>query len=127
MIDYSGDVPAAIGERHPDGIDGVIDLATRDPDAFDRLARHVRAGGRVASSIGVADVGGLAKREVKATNLNAQADTSGFEKVLAAAGEGRLRIPVERVFSLEDVPQGLELLASGTARGKFVVRVGSES
>ena len=36
-VDYTGDVVAAIRERHPDGIDAVIDAVNRDHDVFATL------------------------------------------------------------------------------------------
>lgn len=41
------------------------------------------------------------------------------EGILAA--EGALTFPVTRTFSLHDLHEGLELLGTGQARGKYVV------
>ena len=33
-VDWSKDTAAAVRELHPDGVDGVIDLVSRDPGSF---------------------------------------------------------------------------------------------
>ena len=48
-------------------------------------------------------------------------DPADFVRLLQIAGEGALTIPVTRTFSLHDLHEGLELLGSGHARGKYVV------
>src|SRR3954471_17793364 len=68
-IDYATtDAAATVRERYPDGIDAVIDLVDR-ADTFRRVADLVRDGGRIATTLGAADVEGLAARGVHATNV----------------------------------------------------------
>jgi NADPH:quinone reductase-like Zn-dependent oxidoreductase len=51
-IDFtSGDLGDVLRERYPNGVDALIDLATRG-DGFAELAAHVRDGGRIASTLG---------------------------------------------------------------------------
>ncbi|HEX9377771.1 MAG TPA: NADP-dependent oxidoreductase [Actinomycetota bacterium] len=121
VVDYTDDVAALVRERRPDGIDGLIDLVNRDPGAFATLAELVRDGGRAATTMGSADVEGLSARGIAATNVFAQGDPAAFARLVAAAGSGILTVPVTRTFALEDVPEALELLGSGRARGKYVV------
>ncbi len=121
VVDYTDDVAALVRERRPDGIDGLIDLVNRDPGAFATLAELVRDGGRAATTMGSADVEGLSARGIAATNVFAQGDPAAFARLVAAAGSGILTVPVTRTFALEDVPEALELLGSGRARGKHVV------
>lgn len=89
-IDYtSEDVVSEIRERHPDGVEGLVDLVNF-ADGFARLAEVVAPGGRAASLLGVADPEQLAARHVRATNVVGIADpawpnsstqeTSGFRR-----------------------------------------------
>lgn len=123
FVDYIGDVVAAVRERHPEGVDALIDLVNRDGEALAKVAELVKDGGRVATTMGSADVEGLAGRDVAATNVFAQADPAQFARLLEVAGEGSLTVPVTRTFSLGDLHEGLELLGTGQARGKYVVKL----
>jgi NADPH:quinone reductase-like Zn-dependent oxidoreductase len=124
VVDYTGDVAAWVGEHHPDGIDALIDFVNRDAGALTNLAEVVKDGGRLATTMGTADVEGLGARNVTATNVVAQSDPAQFVRLLQIAGEGALTVPVTRTFSLHDLHEGLELLGAGQARGKYVVTLG---
>lgn len=123
VVDYTGDVAAEVREHHPDGIDAVVDLVNRDGGALASVAELVKEGGRLATTMGSADVEGLAARGVTASNVFAQSDPADFARLLQVAGEGALTVPVTRTFSLHDLHEGLELLGTGQARGKYVVKV----
>jgi NADPH:quinone reductase-like Zn-dependent oxidoreductase len=121
VVDYSGDVAALVRDRHPDGIDALIDLVNRDGGALANLADLVKDDGRLATTMGSADEEGLASRGVQATNVFAQSDPAHFARLIQIAGEGAFTVPVTRTFSLHDLHEGLELLGAGLARGKYVV------
>jgi NADPH:quinone reductase-like Zn-dependent oxidoreductase len=123
VVDYTDDVPAWVREHHPEGVDALIDLVNRDSEALANLAELVKDGGRLATTMGSADVEGLAGRGVEATNVFAQSEPANFARLLQVAGEGTLTVPVTRTFSLHDVHVGLELLGTGQARGKYVVKL----
>ena len=53
-IDRTTDVTAAIRERHPDGINALLDLVNRDPATFAANTAVLTAGGRAASALGAA-------------------------------------------------------------------------
>jgi NADPH:quinone reductase-like Zn-dependent oxidoreductase len=121
VVDYTGDVAAWARERHPEGIDALVDVVNRDSEALSNVAELVKRGGRVATTMGSADVESLAGRGVAATNVFAQADPASFTRLIEVAGAGNLAITVSRRFSLVDLQEGLELLGTGQARGKYVV------
>src|SRR5919201_4820861 len=50
-VDYSGDEAAAVREKHPEGIDGLI-VAVPLGDAFASVAGLVKDGGRIATATG---------------------------------------------------------------------------
>jgi len=89
------------------------------------VAELVKSGGRVATTMGSADVEGLAARGVRGSNVFAQSDPAHFVRLLQIAGEGALTVPVTRTFSLHNLHEGLELLGTGHARGKYVVTLES--
>lgn len=119
-IDYSGDLPATVREQHPDGIEVLIDLVHRGDD-FEEVSSLVKDGGRIATTLGTADVEKLRARGINATNVNAESSPAAFDQVVSAASKGELTVAVTQTFPLEDVAEGLELLGTGKARGKLVV------
>ena len=121
VVDYTGEVAAWVREHHPNGIDALIDLVNRDGEALAKVAELVKDGGRLATTMGSADVEGLASRGITASNVFAQSDPAHFARLLQVAGEGAITVPVTRTFSLHDLHEGLELLSTGQARGKYVV------
>ena len=121
VVDYSGDVVSAVRAGHPEGIDALVDVVNRDAAVLSDVAGLVKDGGRVATTLSAADVEGLARRGVAATNVFAQADPAPFGRLLEVAGAGGVTVPVTRTFALGDLDEGLELLGTGQARGKFVV------
>jgi NADPH:quinone reductase-like Zn-dependent oxidoreductase len=120
-VDYvTGDVAAEVRERHPDGVDGLVDLVSRSPEEAGPLAALVRDGGRVASPIGAASAGA---RDLVATNVMAQALPPAVLSDLAGmADRGELRIPVDAVYPLDEAPAAVEAFARGK-RGKLVLSV----
>jgi NADPH:quinone reductase-like Zn-dependent oxidoreductase len=123
VIDYSGDVAAAVRSAHADGIDGLIDAVNRG-DAHGPLAELVKDGGRIATTTGAADVEALAKRSVAAANVVGQTDPGPFANVLAMAGDGELVVPITRTFAFDQLPEALGLVGSRSSRGKFAVTIG---
>lgn len=123
FVDFQGDVAAAVRERYPDGVDALIDVVNRDGAALAGLAELVKDGGRVATTMGAADVEGFASRGISATNAMAQADTAPFAQLLASADEWKLTVPISRTFPFDEAGRGLELFRTGHTRGKYVVRM----
>ncbi len=119
-VDYSSDVVGTLRERYPDGIEGLIDLVNRGED-FTRVAELVKSGGRIATTLGAADVEQLAARGVTANNVFAQADPAAFARLVEIAAEGKVAAAITRTFSLADVGEGLDLMRQGKARGKYIV------
>jgi NADPH:quinone reductase-like Zn-dependent oxidoreductase len=91
-------------------------------DALTDICVVVGPGGRVASLLGAADVEYFAGRDVHATNVNAVATVEKLQRLGAMATSGELRIPVQEVYSLDQVEEALEAFRQGK-RGKLIVRV----
>ncbi len=121
-IDYTtGDVAEAVRARYPDGVSALIDTINRS-EAFGPMAALVRDGGRLATTLGAADVKGLAGRNVAATNVMG---TPTPEKLTSLAGQvaaGRLQVRVQQTFPLSEATAALAAFAAGTL-GKIVLIV----
>lgn len=117
-VDYTGDVVAAVRDRFPDGLDGLIDLVHRDHDAFASMTAVVRAGGRATSVVGGAgdatEIGGVSVSNVggNPAHLHALADR------IAA---GSLRAAIRRTYPLDDAAQGMADLTNEHTLGKLVI------
>jgi NADPH:quinone reductase-like Zn-dependent oxidoreductase len=120
-VDYTGEVAGDIRERHPDGIDGLIDLVNRDPSGFASLVGLVRAGGHATSVVGGAgestEIGGVAVSNV-----------GGNPALLPALGElvkeGRLWAPIQRTYPLDEAATALRDLTDQHTLGKLLIEIG---
>jgi NADPH:quinone reductase-like Zn-dependent oxidoreductase len=121
-IDYTaGSLVDAVSRHYPDGITALIDLVNQQDELTD-LGSVVRAGGRVASLLGAADVEHFAARSVTATNVNAAPTADKLERLANLASSGELRVLIQGVYSIDQVGEAFEAFRQGT-RGKLIVRV----
>jgi NADPH:quinone reductase-like Zn-dependent oxidoreductase len=122
-IDYSaGDVAEAVRARFPDGVTALIDVVNRDVD-FAPMAALVRDGGRIATTLGAADVEALAQRNVRATNVMGTPTSEKLATLAEAAAAGTLRVEVQGTFPLDGADEALQAFSRGTV-GKLVLVVG---
>ena len=122
VVDYSGDVPAAVRGRHPEGVDALI-LAVHLGEALGPTLELVKDGGRVASTVGGADDEALVARRVSAANVLGQADPGPFAAVVQMAAEGSLTVPITRTYAFEQLPEALGLVGERRSRGKLAVTI----
>jgi len=122
VIDYTqpglGDT---VRRLTPDGLAGLIDAVSR-AEAFGPLAALLRGGGRAATTLGAADVAALAARGVTATNVAGTPTTQKLSMLAEQAANGRLRVPIQASYELEDFGSAIDAFGSGT-RGKIVLRM----
>ena len=78
----------------------LIDTVNRG-EAFGPMAAVVRAGGRIATTLGAADVDALAERNVCATNLLGTPTPGKLTQLAEAAASGSLRVEVQGTYPLE--------------------------
>ena len=122
-IDYTReDVVSAIRERYPEGIEGLADFANY-ADGFASLADLCAPGGGVASTLGAADSEGLAAKDLRATNVMGSPDPVLLRRLGEFADSGKLRVPLERTFSLEEATSGLDAFQREHVLGKFAISV----
>ncbi|MGZ4381504.1 MAG: NADP-dependent oxidoreductase [Gaiellaceae bacterium] len=122
-VDYTGgDIVAAVREGHPDGVRSVIDLVNHGDDFMPAVAL-VQAGGRTASPLGAANADELAAREITGTNVMAShPGPAGLARLAESAASGELKVVIDAIRPLEEVPAAVEEFARGK-RGKVVVSI----
>jgi NADPH:quinone reductase-like Zn-dependent oxidoreductase len=86
------------------------------------MASLVRDGGRLATTMGAADVEALAARGVHGTNLMAQPTAEKLAEVAEHVDEGSVRAEVQRTFPLDQAAAATAAFAAGTV-GKLVLTV----
>jgi NADPH:quinone reductase-like Zn-dependent oxidoreductase len=117
-VDYTGELATAIRERHPNGVDGIIDLVDRDPAAFSAVAGLARAGGHAVSAVGGAG---------ESTQIGevAVANIGGNPQLLLQLAEmvrdGKLRVPIRKTYPLEKAAQALQDFTNEHTVGKLVI------
>jgi NADPH:quinone reductase-like Zn-dependent oxidoreductase len=122
-VDYTaGDVVEAMRARYPGGIDSLIDLVNR-ADGFAAVSSLVRDGGRIATTMGAADVEALAARGIRATNVMGAPTPGKLTDLAGQVAAGTLRIEIQQTFPLADAAAALAAFSGGT-RGKLVLLVG---
>ena len=93
----------------PDGVHAVVHLAG---DGLE-LANLLASGGRIVSTLGLTGEQ-LAGRAVEATTVMAMPTAATLEWLAADVVAGTLTVPVQRTYTLADVPQALADFAQGT-------------
>ena len=117
VVDYRGDLAAAVRETHPDGIHAALHFAG---DAA-QLAALVAPNGRLASTLGLR-AEQLERDDLTVITIMANPVTATLTQVADAVAVGAIRAPIQRTYRLDDVPQGLADFAAGTV-GKLAVRI----
>ena len=99
-------------ERHPDGVDALLDLVSYAPGAFDGA---LKPDARVASSNGAAG-DGPGRTDVMATPT-----TENLQRLATLLADGTLRIPVQATYDLAQAPEALTALAGTHTQGKLAI------
>lgn len=119
-IDYSkSDVAGVVRSRYPNGVDVLIDLVDRY-DAFTAMSMVVRDGGRIATTMGAADVEALAGRGIRATNVMGSPTSGKLASLAGQVAASTLRIEVQRTYPFDQVQAAFAAFQMGT-RGKLVL------
>ena len=120
-IDRTADVPAAVRERHPDGINALLDLVNRDPPAFAANTSVLVLGGRAASALGAA--GDQLPNHVSASNVMNLSEPARFEQLAQLIDTGKLRVPIQREYPLEQTGDALNDLQNQHTQGKLAIAI----
>jgi NADPH:quinone reductase-like Zn-dependent oxidoreductase len=117
LLDRGADVAAAVRERHPDGVDALLDLVSYTPDEFDASAAALRDGGRGVSPIGAAGDG------EGRTKVMSAPSPENLNRVARLLDDGTLRVPIQESFALDEAGRALQVLGTAHTQGKLAIRV----
>jgi NADPH:quinone reductase len=114
VLPRDGGVAQLVRERHPDGVDALLDLVNYTPGTYDAALKE---GARVASSTGAAGEGpGRAM-------VMAAPTTENLQRLGALLADGTLRVPVQATYELAQAPEALTALTGTHTQGKLAIRV----
>lgn len=120
------DAVVTVKAAYPQGVDAVIDLASR-PDAIKSWTAIVKPGGKIVSTIGSADEAWFHERGIAAHNINAAAtpqwSPETLELLASMVLEGMMKVDVADVTPLARADEALKRSKSGTVSGKLVLTV----
>ncbi|SFD69213.1 NADP-dependent oxidoreductase [Streptomyces aidingensis] len=120
VVDHTtGDLVEQVRDEYPGGVDAMIDLVSRTPDAVP--LELVRKGGRIASTLGAADDQTLAAAGLAGRNVRADPERDVIAPLAQDAAAGALTVDIGTVLPLDRAAEGLATLAAGHARGKIVI------
>jgi NADPH:quinone reductase len=122
IVDYSGDVVAAMLERYPEGVDGLI-VAAHVGDGFGALTDLVKDGGGIASTVGGADVEALAQRGVVADERDRPHRPRGLRASRPDGGGRHAQRPDYELVQLRRAPAGAPARGEERSRGKFAIKI----
>ena len=120
---HAGDLAAQVSGAHHQGIDAVLDLVS-SAQQFQTLAGLVSPGGYAFSTIHAADPKRLRQVRIQGGNFAVKADPSQLRRLATLAIEGRLKVDIERIISLDAAPQAIATAKLGHSRGKTIIRMG---
>jgi NADPH:quinone reductase-like Zn-dependent oxidoreductase len=123
-IDYqSTDVPAALKERYPAGVDSVISTHG-DVDVVAQIAGALRKGGLVVSPALRADAAIAALEPLGVTFKSAnRLPASRLPELTALIDGGQIRVPPIKTYSLEATGEAIKAMSAGHVRGKLVITI----
>ena len=114
VLPRDGDTVTAVRERHPDGVDAVLDVVSYAPGAFDGALTD---GGRVASPNGAAGEG------PGRTNVMAVPSPENLQRLGGLLADGTLRIPIQRTYALAQAADALAALTGTHLQGKLAIHI----
>jgi NADPH:quinone reductase-like Zn-dependent oxidoreductase len=114
VLSRDGDLAGLVRERHPEGVDALLDLVNYEPGAYDAA---LKPSARVSSSTGAAGEG------EGRTNVMAEPTSENLERLGALLAGGTLRVPVQKTYELADAPAALAALSGEHTQGKLAVKV----
>jgi NADPH:quinone reductase len=109
-----GDVVAAVRERHPDGVDAIVDLVNYAPGSYDAALKD---GGRVSSATNAAGDGPGRANVVTAPSPEI------LGRIAQHLADGTLKVPIQQTYDLAQAPDALQALGANHTQGKLALRV----
>ena len=116
VVDYAGDVAAAVLAAHPGGVDAVLHSAG-DPAA---LLPVVRQGGRFVSTH-LMSPDQLPAEGVTVVPVYANPAPDTLRRLAANQAEGRTRVIIQQTYPLDEAPAALAAFAAGKVGNILIV------
>jgi NADPH:quinone reductase-like Zn-dependent oxidoreductase len=116
-VDYTDDVAAQVRAIRPGGVEAVLHFAG-DGAALGEL---LVSGGRLASTL-IMSPDQLPVPNARVSGVFANPDTATLDRLAADVVAGRLRVPIQRTYQLDELGQAMADYAAGTL-GKLAVSV----
>jgi NADPH:quinone reductase len=117
LIDRDANVAAAVRERHPDGVDALLDLVSYGPDDFDANAAALKDGGRGATPLSSAGDG------PGRSNIMAVPTPENLERLAQLLDAGTLTVPIQDSYSLDQAADAMQTLGATHTQGKLAIQV----
>ncbi|MCX5203031.1 NADP-dependent oxidoreductase [Streptomyces sp. NBC_00237] len=114
------DLASAVRDEYPDGVDALVDLASRTKEDFAANAALVHDGGVALTSLHQEDPA-RAPRGVEVIGFEMSPSGDLLATLARAVDAGQLKIDVEAEVPLERAPEAVAKSRSGGARGKTLI------
>jgi NADPH:quinone reductase len=102
VLRRDGDLAELVRERHPDGVDALLDLVNYAPGTYDAA---LKPDARVASSTGAAGEG------PGRTNVMATPSPENLQRLATLLADGTLSVPIQANYELAQAAEALAALA----------------
>jgi NADPH:quinone reductase len=112
ILDRNADLEVTLRERHPDGVDAILDVVSFTPR--DSLLKE---SGRLASPLGAAGDG------PGRFNLVAQPTPENLQRLAELLDDGTLRVPIQNSYELAHAGQALAAFQSTHTQGKLSITI----
>jgi NADPH2:quinone reductase len=117
VLDRDADIAAIVRERHPDGVDALLDLVSYTPDGFNTYAAALKPDGRGASPNSAAGDG------PGRTNVMAAPSPENLERLGQLLDAGTLRVSIQSTYSLDQAGEALRAFGTAHTQGKLGIQV----
>ena len=114
ILPRDGDVAAAVRQRHPDGVDALLDNVSYAPGAYDAALKH---GARVASPNNAAGEG------PGHTNVMAAPTRQNLQRLADRLADATVKLHLQQTYPLDQAPAAMNALATTHTQGKIALQI----
>jgi NADPH:quinone reductase-like Zn-dependent oxidoreductase len=115
VLPRDGDVVAAVRERHPGGVDAIVDVVTGY--TLTAYEAALADGGRIASPTNAAGEG------AGRTNVMHTPTADLLARVAQHLAAGTITVPIQHTYELARAPGAMQAFSNGHTVGKIAVRI----
>jgi NADPH:quinone reductase-like Zn-dependent oxidoreductase len=117
VLERDADIAAVVRERHPDGVDALLDVVSYTPEGFNTYAAALKPGGRGATPLSAAGDG------PGRTNVMAVPTLENLERLGQLLDAGTVRIPIQGTYGLGQAGEALRAFGTAHTQGKLGIQV----